>query len=56
MRGFVARMGILGEMLQFLWRRKLYWIIPMVITLIVFAVLIILGSNPATAPFIYSLF
>jgi uncharacterized membrane protein YccC len=56
MRGFIARMGILGEMLQFLWRRKLYWIIPMVITLIVFAVLIILGSNPATAPFIYSLF
>jgi uncharacterized membrane protein YccC len=56
MRGFIARMGILGEMLQFLWRRKLYWIIPMVITLIVFAVIIILGSNPATAPFIYSLF
>lgn len=49
-------MGILGELLQFLWRRKLYWLIPMIVTLILFAVLIILGSNPATSPFIYSLF
>ena len=24
MRDFLARMGILGELLQFLWRRKLY--------------------------------
>jgi hypothetical protein len=56
MRDFVARMGILGELLQFLWRRKLYWLIPMILTLIVFAILIILGSNPGTAPFIYTLF
>jgi Family of unknown function (DUF5989) len=56
MRDMIARMGILGELLQFLWRRKLYWLIPMILTLIVFAVLIILGSNPATQPFIYSLF
>lgn len=56
MRDFFARMGILGELLQFLWRRKLYWLIPMIVTLILFAVLIILGSNPATSPFIYSLF
>jgi hypothetical protein len=56
MRDIVSRMGILGELLSFLWRRKLYWLIPMVITLMLFAVLIILGSNPATQPFIYSLF
>jgi hypothetical protein len=56
MREFVARMGILGELLQFLWARKLYWLIPMILTLFVFAILIILGSNPAVAPFIYTLF
>jgi hypothetical protein len=56
MRDMLARMGILGELLQFLWRRKLYWLIPMVITLLIVAVLIILGSNPATQPFIYTLF
>lgn len=56
MRDFVARMGILGELLMFLWKRKLYWLIPMILTLIIFAILIILGSNPATQPFIYTLF
>ncbi len=56
LRDMFERMGILGELLMFLWRRKLYWLIPMVITLILVAVLIILGSNPATQPFIYTLF
>lgn len=56
MKDFLARMGILGELFQFLWRRKLYWIIPMIVVLVAAAVLIILGSNPATSPFIYSLF
>jgi hypothetical protein len=56
MRDMIARMGILGELLQFLWRRKLYWLIPMIIMLALFIVLIILSSNPATAPFIYPMF
>ena len=56
MRDMIARMGILGELLQFLWRRKLYWLIPMMIMLALFIVLIILSSNPATAPFIYPMF
>lgn len=56
MRDIFARMGVIGELLHFLWRRKLYWLIPMIIVLSVFALLIVLGSNPATQPFIYSLF
>jgi hypothetical protein len=56
MRDLIVRMGIIGELLMFLWKRKLYWLIPMIITLILFAILIILGSNPATQPFIYTLF
>lgn len=56
MRDMIARLGILGELLIFLWRRKLYWLIPMMIVLALFIVLIILSSNPATAPFIYPMF
>ena len=56
MSDMIPRMGILGELLQFLWRRKLYWLIPMIIMLALFIVLIILSSNPATAPFIYPMF
>ena len=56
MRDFVARMGVLGELLQFLWRRKLYWLIPMIITLVIFAVLIIVGGASGGGAFIYTLF
>ena len=53
---FFARMGVLGELLGFLWRRKLYWLIPMMVTLLLFAVLIAIGSSGPGGVFIYTLF
>lgn len=53
---FYMRMGVLGELLAFLWKRKLYWMLPMVITLLVFALLIMLGSATPAGTFIYTLF
>ena len=50
------RMGVLGELLAFFWRRKLYWLIPMIITLLLFAVIIILGNTGVGSVFIYTLF
>lgn len=56
MQTFFERLGIVGELLQFLWERKLYWLIPMIVILIVFGILIVLGSNPTTGSFIYTFF
>lgn len=56
MNGFLGRLGILGELLQFLWERKLYWLIPMILVLVVFGALVLLSTNPGTQPFIYTLF
>ena len=56
MRDFFARMGIIGELMQFLWMRKLYWLIPMMVLLGVIVILIILSSTTGAAPFIYTLF
>ncbi len=56
MRDFFNRLGILGELLQFMWRRKLYWLLPMILTLLVFAVFVLLSSAGGLAPFIYSIF
>jgi hypothetical protein len=53
---FFMRMGILGELMAFLWKRKLYWLIPMMLTLLVFAVLIVIGSTGPGGVFIYTLF
>jgi len=56
LQDFFGRLGVLGELLQFLWERKLYWLIPMILVLVIFGALILLSSNPATQPFIYTLF
>lgn len=56
LQDFFVRLGVLGELLAFLWKRKLYWMLPMVITLIVFALLIVIGGSSPLSPFIYTLF
>lgn len=55
-RGFVARMGILGELLLVLWKRKRWWMIPMIVVLILFTLLLVCAQGSAVAPFIYTLF
>ena len=47
--------GLLGEFLAMMKENKKYWLIPLVLILLIFGVLIILGST-AAAPFIYTLF
>jgi hypothetical protein len=48
--------GTLGELFRFLWARKLWWMMPMVLVLVLFAGLIVLGGASGLGPFIYSLF
>jgi hypothetical protein len=47
--------GILKEFFLFLKYNKKYWMIPILITLLALAVLVLLGGT-AVAPFIYTLF
>ena len=51
-----SRLGIMGELLAFLWKRKLWWLIPMVLVLMLFGVLLIFAQTSSIAPFIYTLF
>jgi drug/metabolite transporter superfamily protein YnfA len=55
-KNFISRLGILGELLFFLWKRKLWWLIPMVIILVLFGLLLVLTQSSVVAPFIYTLF
>jgi NAD/NADP transhydrogenase beta subunit len=56
MGGVATRMGIVGELLAFLWQRKLWWLIPMMLVIVLFGVLLIFAQGSAVAPFIYTLF
>jgi lipopolysaccharide export LptBFGC system permease protein LptF len=53
---FGANAGVLGEFVVFLWKRKLWWLIPMVMTLLLCGLLLIFASSTGLGPFIYSLF
>ena len=55
-RGVIERFGIASELLQFFWERKLWWMMPMIIILLMFGFVMIFAQNSAIAPFIYTLF
>jgi hypothetical protein len=50
------RMGIMGEFVGYLWRQKLWWMIPMFGVVAVFGLLMVAAQSSAIAPFIYTLF
>ncbi len=45
-----------SDLWGFLKERKKYWLLPIIITLLLFGGLIIMTSGSAVAPFIYTLF
>jgi drug/metabolite transporter superfamily protein YnfA len=52
----VNNLGVVGEFLKFMWDRKLWWLIPMVVVLLLFGFLLIFASASGIGPFIYTLF
>ena len=50
------KLGIGGELLSFLWTRKLWWMIPLVTILLFFGIIIVVGSATGVGPFIYTIF
>ncbi len=50
------KFGIAGELLAFMWQRKLWWMIPIVAVILFFGLIIVVGSSTGVGPFIYTLF
>ncbi len=55
-KNMATNMGVVGEFLKFLWARKIWWLIPMIVVLSVFALLLFAANASGVAPFIYTLF
>jgi hypothetical protein len=49
-------MNFFTDLWEFLKERKKFWLLPIIITLLLFGALILLTSGTAVAPFIYTLF
>jgi hypothetical protein len=50
------RFGIAGELFAFFWSNKRWWMYPILMTLGIFAILLIIAQSSAIAPFIYTFF
>lgn len=50
------KLGIVKEFFQFLFSKKKYWLIPVIIILLLLGILVVLTEGTAIAPFIYTLF
>jgi hypothetical protein len=48
--------SFLSELVSMLWEKKLWWLAPIVIILILFAVLLVLGQSSVISPFVYTIF
>lgn len=54
--GAKRRVGVVAELMQYLWVNKLWWLAPPVIILVLLAILLVIAESSAVAPFIYTLF
>jgi hypothetical protein len=49
-------MSFLSEVWRFLRVRKKFWLVPLLITIVLFGALLLMAETTALAPFIYTLF
>lgn len=52
----VEKALIVKDLINFLWRRKLWWLIPMLIVFLIVGLLILFVGSSPLAPIIYPLF
>lgn len=55
-RDLLSRLGVLGEILTFFYKRKHFWLIPMLLVLGLVAIFIVIGIASPVGAFIYTLF
>jgi hypothetical protein len=50
-----SRFGVTRELIQFLWQRKLWWLIPLILVLVLVTGLFIFATATGLGPLVYSL-
>ena len=55
MQQFATRTAIVGEVFEFLWQRKLWWLIPLAVLILLIGVLFAIAQVSSVAPWMYPL-
>ena len=56
LKNFLLKISSLKELLKFLWKRKLWWLIPIIFFLVLTGFILIIAQTSSLGPFIYTLF
>lgn len=51
---FGTKAVIFKDLLSFLWQRKIWWLIPLMIILVLFIAVLVVESTAGIAPFVYT--
>lgn len=51
-----GRWPVVRELFYFLWRQRLFWMIPVVVMLFLVGFFVVVAQQSAVAPFIYAIF
>lgn len=51
-----SRFGIVSDLLAFLWRKKMWWLLPIVVVLLIVGLLVLFAQGTTVAPFVYTIF
>jgi hypothetical protein len=49
-------MSMITELWSYLRERKKFWLVPIIVTMLLFGILLVLAQNSAVSVFIYTLF
>ncbi len=55
-RRLTARLGIIGRLFEYLWKERVWWMIPIIVVVLLCGLLILSSQSSAVAPFLYTLF
>ncbi len=51
-----SRIAVFSELISFLWKKKQWWLIPIVVALVILGILIGFAQNSAIGPLMYTIF
>lgn len=54
--GRFKSLALVKELGRFLWKKKLFWLVPIILMLVVAAGLILFSQSSVLSPFVYALF
>jgi len=55
-RKLKSKLGIVMDLTHFLWERKLWWLIPIILVIVMIGLVLVMSAGTPIAPFIYTLF